>query len=104
MPITATVTNATESTRVATIAHFDDAGAPAAASYDIGFRPRHIRVENVTDRILFEWYEGMTSGHAVQTVAAGTRTAITTGGVTVAGDVIGWPVLQNKQFRVVAIG
>lgn len=104
MPITATVTNSTELTRLATINHFDDAAAPAAASYRVGFKPRHVLVNNVTDSISFLWQEGMTSGHAQQTVAAGTRSLITTGGVTVSGDTIGFPVLQNKQYRVQVMG
>lgn len=104
MPITSTVTNATENTRVATISHLDDAASPAAASYKLGFKPCYVLVNNITDSIQFVWMGGMTSGHAQQTVAAGTRSVITTGGVTVAGDTIGFPVLQNKQYRVQAIG
>jgi hypothetical protein len=103
MAITANQTNAVETTRLATISHLDDAGT-TAASYDVGFRPRAVRVDNVTDRILFEWHEGMSSAHSVQTVAAGARTLITSGGVTVVGDTIGFPVLQNKQYRVQVIG
>jgi hypothetical protein len=104
MAITANQTNAVETTRLATISHLDDAGSPAAASYDVGFRPRYVCVDNVTDRIKLEWCEGTTSAHSVQTVAAGTRTLITSGGITVANDVIGFPVLQNKQYRVQVIG
>lgn len=104
MPITASVSNAAESTRVATIAHFDDAGAPVAASYKLGFVPRNVLVNNITDSIQFQWMEGMASGHAQQTIATGARSLITTGGVTVAGDTISFPVLQNKQYRVIAIG
>lgn len=104
MPITSSITQSTENTRLATLSHFDDAGSPAAASYKLGFRPRYVLVNNLTDSIQFVWQEGMTSGHAQQTIAAGTRSAITTGGVTVVGDTIGFPVLQNKQYRVQAIG
>ena len=104
MTITATQTNAVENTRLATINHFDDAASPAAASYDVGFRPRYVRVDNVTDRILLEWYEGMTTAHAVKTLAAGTRSLETSGGVTVSGDTIGFAPLQNKQYRVQVVG
>lgn len=104
MAITATHTTATENTRLATISHFDDAGSPAAASYDVGFRPRYVLVSNVTDSIQFVWQEGMTSGHAIQTLATGARSVITTGGVTVSNDTIGFPVLQNKQYRVQVLG
>lgn len=104
MAITSTVVPAQETTRVTSISHLDDAGSPAAASYDLGYTPRYVKVDNVTDRISFEWYTGMTTDHAVKTVAAGTRTLETSGGVTVSGDTIGFAVLQNKQYRVVAMG
>lgn len=104
MTITATKTNANETTRLATINHFDDAAFPDAASYRLGFKPRYVRVDNVTDRIMLEWYEGMTSTHAVKTLAVGTRSLETSGGVTVSGDTIGFAPLQNKQYRVQAIG
>lgn len=104
MPITASVTNATELLQLATVSHFDDAAAPVAATYKVGFRPRYVLVNNVTDSIQFVWQEGMASGHAQLTVAAGTRSLITTGGVTVGRDTISFPVLQNKQYRVQAMG
>lgn len=104
MTITSNVTNAVENTRTATISHLDDAAAPAAASYKLGFKPRFVRVDNVTDRTVLEWYEGMASGSAAKQVAVGTRTLETSGGVTVSGDVIGFAVAQSKQFRVVAMG
>lgn len=104
MAITSTQTDAVDNTRLATINHFDDAASPAAASYDVGFRPRYVRVDNVTDRIMLEWYDGMTSAHAVKTLAAGTRSLETSGGVTVSGGTIGFAPLQNKQYRVQVIG
>ena len=104
MAITSTVTHGVENTRLATISHLDDAGSPAAASYKLGFKPRYVVVDNVTDRTVLQWYEGMNSGHAAKTIAAGTRTLETSGGVTVSGDTIGFAVQQNKQFRVQALG
>ena len=104
MAITSTVTHGVENTRLATISHLDDAGSPAAASYKLGFRPRYVVVDNVTDRTVLQWYEGMNSGHAAKTIAAGTRTLETSGGVTVSGDTIGFAVLQNKTYRVQAMG
>lgn len=55
-----------------------------AAEFDIttGFRPRYVRVVNVTARTMLEWFEGMADASAVKTVAAGTRTLITTLGIT----------------------
>lgn len=104
MTITASTKNAIEKTRLATINHLDDAASPAAASYKVGFRPRYVLVDNVTDRVSLVWYDGMTSTHAVKTIAAGTRTLETSGGVTVTGDTIGFAVTQNKQYRVQVMG
>lgn len=109
MAITATVNSAANMLRMANGSHIDTAGTTAAA-VDLGFVPRYIRVVNATDRIEFEWFEGMTSGHALQTAAAGTRTLESSGGPTLtvapAGNTatLGFPVLQNKQYRWHALG
>lgn len=44
----------------------------------LGFVPRKIVVENVTDRIRVEWHEGMTADTCIKTAANGTRTLETT--------------------------
>lgn len=50
----------------------------------VGFTPRYIKVENVTDRISTEWYEGMADDTCIKTAAAGTKTLETTNkGLTV---------------------
>jgi hypothetical protein len=52
-----------------------------AADYvvqQLGFVPRYIKVENVTDRISVEWYEGMAADTCIKTAAAGTKTLETT--------------------------
>jgi hypothetical protein len=108
MAITQTTSNAVEATKLFTASHFDDAGSPAAASFTPGFRPRYVRVDNVTDRIKLEWYEGMNAAHAVKTAAAGTVTletsAVTTVTVTEgAQPSIAFPVTQNKQYRIQAM-
>lgn len=57
------------------------ADAITAADYvvqTLGFTPRYIKVENVTDRISAEWYEGMAQDTCVKTAAAGTKTLETT--------------------------
>lgn len=61
----------------------NDAGGAVAVSLSIGFIPRIFRIHNVTDRISYEWYNGMTNPGAVKTVAAGTRTLETTEGPTI---------------------
>lgn len=58
-----------------------DATAITAADYvvqQLGFVPRYIKVENVTDRISVEWYQGMAADTCVKTAAAGTKTLETT--------------------------
>ena len=104
MAITASQTSAIEQTRMTTIRHLDDAASPAAASYKLGYKPRYICVEQATDGTKLEWHEGMASASAIATTAAGARTAPTSGGITVASDTIGWTVVKDKQYRVVAIG
>lgn len=104
MPITSQTTPAVEQTRITTISHFDDAAVPLAASYAPGYVAKYFVVDNVTDRIKMEWYEGMASGSHVLTVAAGTRTLVNTGGLTVTGNKVGFPVLQNKQYRAQVLG
>lgn len=89
--------------------YFDDAGSPAAATLTIGFKPRYVCVDNVTDRIKIEWYQGMseTSNTCVKTAAAGTRTLETTNqGITITGTTFTISnnatlavLAQNKQLR-----
>ena len=100
MAITATQVDGVDLARVTTLSHLDDAASPDAASITVGRNPRYVRVENATDRTLLEWYEGMTTAHAVKTVAAGTRTLLTSAGITVVDDVVGFAVVQSKQYRV----
>lgn len=68
--------------------------------FTTGFRPRKVVVENVTDRIRIEWYEGMADNSCIKTAADGTRTLETTnGGITVSAN--GFSVLQNATLAVV---
>ena len=58
---------------------------------NLGFTPKYICWENVTDRVKIEWYEGM---------AAGTRTLETTnGGITIC-DSDGVAKTDGKAFAV----
>lgn len=87
--------------------HLDDASSPAAIDVDCGFVPRYVQVVNLTDRITFEFYEGMTDTNALKTVANGTRTLETSGGITLTTDGFSLDaaaVIQNKQYSWVAIG
>lgn len=81
-----------------------DATAITAADYieiDLGFEPKYVKFDNVTDRICVEFYEGMTADTCVKTAAAGTRTLETTNkGVTLVDR--GFRVSQNATLAVIA--
>ena len=66
----------------------------------LGFTPKYVVWENVTDRIKVEWYEGMAANTSIKTIAAGTRTLETTnGGVTIC-DSDGTANAAGKSFAV----
>lgn len=84
-------------------------GTAAAIDVTVGFKPRYVKVSNVTSRDQMEWFEGMAAASAVKTVAAGTRTLITSNGVTVDNDgfIIGLDTdvnVTNEQISWMAIG
>jgi hypothetical protein len=77
--------------RIATGRYLDTG---TVAAYDVvtcGFTPKYVRVVNVTSGDMYEWFEGMAAASASKTVAAGTRSLITTLGIT---------VLTNKGFTI----
>jgi hypothetical protein len=82
-----------------------DATAITAADYivvDVGFTPRYIRFENVTDRIMVEWHDGMADDSCIKTAAAGTRTLEVVGGnkgLTVCDD-DGTASTTGRNFKV----
>ncbi len=82
MAQTITVSDPVAAPKMAT-GRYLDTGTVAAYEFTLGFQPRYVRVVNNTSRDQLEWFEGMTDGHAIKTVAAGTRTAITSNGITV---------------------
>lgn len=53
---------------------FIDTTGILAVAINLGFVPRYVRLENVTDRDGWEWFEGAANGTTLKTVAAGTRT------------------------------
>ncbi len=81
---------------------FDATSITAADSVvvSLGFTPKYVVWENVTDRIKIEWYEGMAANTSIKTVAAGTRTLETTnGGITIC-DSDGVAKTDGKAFAV----
>lgn len=75
-----------------------------AADYieiECGFKPKYVKVINVTDRIAVEHYEGMTADTCVKTAANGAVTLETTNkGVTLQTN--GFKVSQNATLAVIA--
>jgi len=80
-----------------------DATGLTAADYllfGVGFTPRYVRYENITDRISVEWFEGMAADTCVKIVAAGTRTIETTNkGITIC-DADGTATTTGRYFKV----
>ena len=95
--------------RIATGTYLDT-GTVAAYTYsDLGFKPRYIRVINLTSGDEECWIEGMTAAHALKRVAAGTGSAITSLGLTVGdrGFTLGLDTdvnVTSEQVYWVAIG
>jgi hypothetical protein len=84
-----------------------DAGAAAATTFTLGFTPRYVKFVNLTDRIVDEWFEGMTAANSLHDVAAGTSTLETTNGITVSGNtftVTATTMVASKSFYWQAIG
>jgi hypothetical protein len=83
---------------------FDATAITAADSVvvSLGFTPKYIAWENVTDRTKIEWYEGMAANSCIKTAAAGTRTLEVTGGnggITVC-NADGTTNVDGKSFSV----
>jgi hypothetical protein len=53
---------------------FQTDATAAAVAIELGFKPRYFQWVNLTDRITYEWYEGMASGTTVKTLETGVRT------------------------------
>lgn len=82
MTITSTQSKAPASVSNTAVGRYLDTGTAAEFDITTGFKPRYVKVSNITSRDQLEWFEGMADASAVKTVAAGTRTLITTLGIT----------------------
>lgn len=81
-----TSTQSEHQVRNLAVGRYLDTGTVAAMKLTTGFRPRYVCVENVTSGDKMEWFEGMTAGYGIRTLAAGTRALVTSNGITVAAD------------------
>lgn len=78
-----------------------DAGAAADTTFTCGFKPRYVKFVNLTDRIVDEYFEGMTASNSLHAVAAGTLTLETTNGITITANgfsVKAATILASKSF------
>ena len=64
-------------------------GTGDAVSIPIGSQAVHIKIVDVTDNIIWEWYRGFPATDTLKTVAAGTRTVDTTSAIVVTTDFAG---------------
>ncbi len=86
-----------------------DTGTVAAYTFTCGFKPRYVKVVNLTDKNLMEWYEGMADASQLHEVANGTKTLVTSNGITVSatGFTLGLDTevnVQSKQVSWIALG
>ena len=86
MAITSTQSSQPASVNNVAVGRYITTGTAAAFNITVGFQARYVKVVNVTSRDMMEWFEGMDDASAVKTVAAGTRTLITTLGITVSAN------------------
>lgn len=94
-----------------------DTGTAAAISITCGFKPRYVKVFNVTAAstglVSMEWVEGMTAAHGIKTYDEGTSetgiTKLTSLGITVSdrGFTIGLDTdlnVTSEQLHWIALG
>lgn len=108
MAITETINKPENLLRMAVISHIDS-GTVAARKFVVGFKPRYVKVVNETDRIQEEWFEGMADAEGLLQVAAGTKTLITSDGITPAADGFTFGLnttiyAQSKQYSILVLG
>ena len=82
MAITQSITH--NQVRNTAVGRITATSTPVAIVVSLGFKPRYVSVQNSSERVGVEFFEGMTAANAIKTVAAGTRTLITSLGITVA--------------------
>lgn len=57
--------------------------AAGVLTITLGFLPTYFKLLNVTDSLMFEWYDGMNQGDYVKTIANGTRSLETGDALTI---------------------
>ena len=89
-------TSATAQNRA--VGSFKDTGTVKKSVVKLGFLPRHVKLIDATNRISYEWYEGMAADSAIKQAANGDTTLETSNGITVSalntGTVDTWTVYE----------
>jgi len=109
MAITSTQVKNSASVVQLAVGSYITSSTAAAFTITTGFKPLWVRVVNETSGDMYEWYHGMADAEAVKTVAAGTRSIITTLGITQLsyGFTVGLDTdvnVINEQLSWMAIG
>lgn len=108
MAVTSTQSN--HHVRNMAVGRYLDTGTAAAFTITTGFQPRYVKVQNVAaSAVTFEWYEGMAAASAVKTDVNGTKTIVTSNGITVSasGFTLGLDTsinITNEQLSWMAVG
>lgn len=82
------------------------AGTGAAINVSLGFVPQYVRAINAGAGLAeYEWFNGMTNGHALKRVTAGTLSAITSNGITpydgtAGGDSAGFTIGADANVNI----
>jgi len=99
MAITVSTKQPLNTNRMATGMYIDTGTEAAYTFSNLGFKPRYVKVVNLTSGDQEEWFEGMTAGHAHKRLAAGTGAPLTSLGITVSatGFTIGLDTDINKD-------
>jgi len=113
MAVTETNKPALNTLRMAT-GRIIDTGTVASTfpvDVELGFTPRYVKVVNLnaSGDVMLEWFEGMADASAVKTAIDGTRSVITTLGITptATGFAIGLDtdlVVTSEQVTWMALG
>lgn len=111
MAITSTQSKVPASVNNVAVGRYLDTGTAAAFTLTTGFKPRYVKVVNLnaSGDVMLEWFEGMADASAVKTAIDGTRSVITSLGITVSasGFTVGLDTdlnVTNEQLSWMAIG
>lgn len=95
MTITSTINRPASLNQIAT-GIFEDTGTVNKSAFKLGFKPKYVKVMDVTAHYSYEWIEGMADDTAIKTDDAGAETLLGSGGISVSdldtGTVSTWTV------------